>query len=218
MHIDAAETQRHRVHSVCGPGSGAQAKAAIEQRVVVQEPVKGPLPLVIAAASKIHPGRRRHRPVRDGKFRLPVMVVGQLEQIGPNQRNQRHRPRPIVLLQIQQRALRMRPLGYRAYRQRRQIENCLVIHRQQGAEGVRAFGCRENFVFGVLRIKNVRCIDIHRRSGEIAFEVFIAPAGWNVGVRRPVNQRESNIDVFGRHHVRQITRIAMHSFGTSTPR
>src|SRR5439155_2165166 len=47
MHIDSAETQRHRMHTVRCPGGRVQTKAAIEQRVVVQKAVKGPFALVV---------------------------------------------------------------------------------------------------------------------------------------------------------------------------
>src|SRR6266700_3945832 len=73
VYIDAAETQRHRMHSVGCPGGRAQTETAIQQRVVGQESVKGPFPLVIAAPSDLHPSWRGNRPVRDRKLSLPVV-------------------------------------------------------------------------------------------------------------------------------------------------
>ena len=84
-----------------------------------------------------------------------------------------------------------------------------MIDRQQRAERVRPFGCREDFVFGVPRIINVRGVELHGRGRELAFEITIAPVRRNVSVGRPINHREGNVEVLGQHQVGQLGRFAM---------
>src|SRR6266542_2962611 len=82
VHVDSAEPQWNRMHSIGCPGGRAQTKTAIQQRVVGQETIQSPFTLAVASASDLHPRRCGHCPVRDGKLSRPMWLLASSNRSG----------------------------------------------------------------------------------------------------------------------------------------
>ena len=140
MDVDPAEAERDRVDARGRPRRRPQAEAAVEQRVVVLEAEVDPAPL--GEAPRVALDLHVRRPAASPKSRKrelgpPDVVVRQLEQVDRHDRDQRHRPGPVVLVQLDQRPLAMGPRGDRADRRHAQVERRLVVEHEERAEGVR---------------------------------------------------------------------------------
>src|SRR5262245_31744942 len=94
-----------------------QAEAAVEQGVVILESEFGPGLFVEAGgiARQVHVLWDWLAKSPEGELRPPVVIVGQLEQIGLHQRNEHHRPGPVVLVDVEEAAFRVDLLGDRPY-------------------------------------------------------------------------------------------------------
>src|SRR5436190_23915896 len=102
-----------------------------------------------------------------------MMIVGQFEEVHLEDLHQRERPWPVVLFQIEQRTLRSRLVGDGRKREDRLIKASLVVQDKQSAQRVVRIFRPEDFVFGIARIPDVRCIDSNRRIAKVSLK---APA------------------------------------------
>ena len=121
MDVHPAEAERDGMDARGRPGRRPEAEAAVEQGVIVLEAEVDPAPLGPAAgvALDVHVLGRGLSVVANAEGRPPDVVVGELVQVDRHDRDQHHRPRPVVLVELDQRPFAMGPLGDRTDRRRR---------------------------------------------------------------------------------------------------
>ena len=195
------------MHAVRRARRGLEAEAAVEQRVVGLEAVARPCFLGVRAAAvagQFHPRRRGHGPVAHAELDAPVVVVRQFKEVRLEHRHDGDGPRPVVLLQINQPALRVRPLGHAPQREHRHVEPLLVPEDEERAERVGLPAGAEDFVFRVAREPDVRRVHDHGLRAEVALHVPVAKRGRHRVHRGPVNHRQRDVHVLGEHRGRQL--------------
>src|SRR5262245_5957882 len=109
LNIDTTKSQRDRMNAGSGAGSRPQPKPAIQQPVVILKPRIDPTPLrqTLRVALSPHVFRGRFAPAAECKRSPPDMVIRQLIKVRLHDRDQHHRPRPVVFVEFDQSTLAM---------------------------------------------------------------------------------------------------------------
>src|SRR5262245_34275416 len=151
--IDATKSQRHWMNPGCRASRWPQSKAAVQQGVVILKSRVDPAPLsqTLGVALSPHVFRSRLTPAAKSKLRPPDMIVRQLIEVWPHDGHQHHRPRPIVLVELNQSALAMNPLGDAAHRRCTDVKHRLMVQRKKRAQRVRLLVNREQLIFRIPR-------------------------------------------------------------------
>src|SRR5262249_19789598 len=92
VHVDAAEAERDGMNAARGASRGAQAKATVEQGVVVLEAEVDPAALgnALEVALDLHVLARLVAERREAELGAPDVIVGQLVEIDIEQGDENH--------------------------------------------------------------------------------------------------------------------------------
>ena len=114
-----------------------------------------------------------------------------------------------MLLKIDQRALGPSPSGDGSQRQHGQIERLFVVDDQERPERVILVVGFEDLVLRVDRIPDAIRSDRDRLAVVLDLEVPRADVGSDVGLSRPIDHGQRDVEVFRRDDVRQLARVAV---------